>query len=105
MALYCAVETVAFVVALNAGAGLGGAVLAARSEVDQVLWAGLLNFWFVERVIDRGTARQLSRWVHGSGKVLPGPVCRREAEEALLKASQRHMHCQWCIGRTSSTSV
>ncbi len=54
MALYCAAKTVAFIVALNAGAGWGAAVLAAWSEADQALWAGVLNFWFLGRVFDRG---------------------------------------------------
>ena len=53
MALYCAAKTVAFVAALNAGAGWVAAVLAAWSEADQVLWAGVLNFWFLGRVFDR----------------------------------------------------
>lgn len=54
MALYCAAKTVAFIAALNAGAGWGAAVLAAWSEADQALWAGVLNFWFLGRVFDRG---------------------------------------------------
>ena len=54
MALYCAAKTVAFIAALNAGAGWGSAVLAAWSEADQALWAGVLNFWFLGRVFDRG---------------------------------------------------
>ena len=54
MALYCAAKTVAFVAALNAGAGWTAAVLAAWSEADQALWAGVLNFWFLGRVFDRG---------------------------------------------------
>ena len=49
MALYCAAKTVAFVAALNAGAGWGAAVLAAWSEADQALWAGVLNFWLLSR--------------------------------------------------------
>ena len=56
MALYCAAKTVAFGAALNAGAGWGAAVLAAWSEADQALWAGVLNFWFLGRVFDRGRA-------------------------------------------------
>lgn len=53
MALYCAAKTVAFVAALNAGAGWGAGVLAAWGEADQALWAGVLNFWFLGRVFDR----------------------------------------------------
>jgi len=54
MSLYCAAKTVAFIAALNAGAGWGAAVLAAWSDADQALWAGVLNFWFLGRVFDRG---------------------------------------------------
>jgi hypothetical protein len=53
MSLYCAAKTVAFTAALSAGAGWGAAVLAAWSEADQALWAGVLNFWFLGRVFDR----------------------------------------------------
>ena len=53
MLLYCAAKTVAFVAALNAGAGWSTAVLTAWSEADQALWAGVLNFWFLGRVFDR----------------------------------------------------
>ncbi len=53
MLLYCSAKTVAFVAALNAGAGWSAAVLAAWSEADQALWAGVLNFWFLGRVFDR----------------------------------------------------
>ena len=53
MALYCAAKTVAFMAALNAGAGWGAAVLAAWSEADQALWAGVLNFWFLSRTFEK----------------------------------------------------
>jgi hypothetical protein len=53
MLLYCAAKTVAFVAALNAGAGWGAAVLAAWSDADQALWAGVLNFWFLGRTLDK----------------------------------------------------
>jgi hypothetical protein len=53
MALYCAAKAAAFVAALNAGAGWGVAVLAAWTDADQALWAGVLNFWFVGRVFER----------------------------------------------------
>lgn len=32
-----------------------------------------------------GATQELSRWVHGGGKVLPGLVLRRQAEAALLR--------------------
>ena len=53
MALYCAVKTAAFAVAITAGAGWDTAILRAWSEADQALWAGVLNFWFLGRVFDR----------------------------------------------------
>ena len=53
MALYCAAKTVAFVAAVNAGAGWGAAVLAAWSEADQALWAGILNYWFLNRTLEK----------------------------------------------------
>ena len=53
MALYCAAKAAGFVAALNSGAGWGAAVLAAWSDADQALWAGVLNFWFVGRVFER----------------------------------------------------
>jgi lysozyme len=32
-----------------------------------------------------GAVQELSRWVHGGGKVLPGLVMRRQAEAVLLR--------------------
>jgi hypothetical protein len=37
---------------ISAGAGWSTAVLHARIEADQALWAGVLNFWFLGRVFD-----------------------------------------------------
>lgn len=54
MALYCAAKTAAFAAAVNAGAGWGAAIEHAWTEADQALWAGVLNFWFLGRVFDRG---------------------------------------------------
>ena len=54
MALYCAAKIAAFAAALHAGAGWGAAVLQAWNEADQALWAGVLNFWFLGRVFDKG---------------------------------------------------
>jgi hypothetical protein len=54
MALYCAAKVAAFTAALNAGAGWGAAALQAWNEADQALWAGVLNFWFLGRVFDKG---------------------------------------------------
>jgi len=41
-----------------------------RRRINQMLWDS--------------AARELSKWIHGGGKVLPGLVARREAEIALL---------------------
>jgi hypothetical protein len=53
MALYCASKSAAFAAAVSAGADWGTGVLHAWTEVDQALWAGVLNFWFLGRVFDR----------------------------------------------------
>ena len=53
MGLYCSAKTVAFIAAINAGAGWGEAVLHAWTEADQALWAGVLNFWFLGRTLDK----------------------------------------------------
>jgi len=62
--------------------------LAAIVDFTFNLGAGRLQTSTLRRRINlrdwRGTAQELRRWVHGGGKVLPGLVCRREAEEALL---------------------
>lgn len=53
MALYCAAKTASFAAGVGAGAGWGDAILHAWTDVDQALWAGVLNFWFLGRVFDR----------------------------------------------------
>jgi len=53
MALYCAAKTAAFAAAVTAGAGWGVAVLHAWTEADQALWAGVLNFWFLNRTLEK----------------------------------------------------
>ncbi len=53
MTLYCAAKTAAFAAALDAGSGVGAAVIQAWTPADQALWAGVLNFWFLGRVFDR----------------------------------------------------
>ncbi|AOX99894.1 hypothetical protein [Jeongeupia sp. USM3] len=54
MALYCAAKTATVTAAVTGGAGWGVAILYAWTEADQALWAGVLNFWFLGRVFDRG---------------------------------------------------
>jgi lysozyme len=62
--------------------------LAAIVDFTFNLGAGRLQTSTLRRRINQRdwttTARELRRWVHGGGKVLPGLVCRREAEETLL---------------------
>ena len=53
MALYCAAKTAAFVGATTGGADWSDAVQQAWTEADQALWAGVLNFWFLGRVLDK----------------------------------------------------
>jgi len=53
MALYCAAKTAAFAAAVTAGSGWGTAILHAWTEADQALWAGVLNFWFLGRTLDK----------------------------------------------------
>lgn len=62
--------------------------LAAIVDFTFNLGAGRLQTSTLRRRINlrdwRSAAQELRRWVHGGGKVLPGLVRRREAEEALL---------------------
>lgn len=53
MLLYCVAKTAAFSAAVASGAGWGTAAIAAWTEADQALWAGVLHFWFLGRVFDR----------------------------------------------------
>jgi hypothetical protein len=53
MALYCAAKTAAFAAAITAGAGWELAILRAWTEADQALWAGVLNFWYLSRTLDK----------------------------------------------------
>lgn len=52
------------------------------------LGAGRLQFSTLRRRINQKdwveATRELRRWVHGGGKILPGLVVRREAESGLL---------------------
>ena len=53
MALYCAAKMAAFIGAISAGADWIPAIHAAWTEADQALWAGVLNFWFLGRTLDK----------------------------------------------------
>ncbi|AYA47268.1 hypothetical protein SNK19_23135 [Ralstonia pseudosolanacearum] len=51
--MYTGVKLSTFVGSAQAGVGFGPALLAAWSEADQALLAGILNFWFISRVWER----------------------------------------------------
>jgi hypothetical protein len=53
MALYCAAKAATFAAAIKGGADWGVAILHAWTEADQALWAGVLNFWFLGRTLDK----------------------------------------------------
>ena len=54
MGLFCAVKTATFAASIHGGADGASALQMAWTEADQALWAGVLNFWFVGRVFDKG---------------------------------------------------
>jgi lysozyme len=62
--------------------------LAAIVDFTFNLGAGRLQVSTLRRRINQrdwpSAARELRRWVHGGGKVLPGLITRRDAEVALL---------------------
>lgn len=53
VAMYCAVKISTFVGSVQSGVGFGIALLAAWTEADQALLAGILNFWFLGRAIEK----------------------------------------------------
>jgi len=57
VSMYCTVKVSTFVGSVYAGAGFGAALLAAWTEADQALLAGILNFWFLSRVWERRDGR------------------------------------------------
>ncbi len=63
--------------------------LAAIVDFTFNLGAGRLQTSTLRRRVNRldwpSAVQELSRWVHGGGKVLPGLVVRRQAEAALLR--------------------
>jgi lysozyme len=73
---------------LKASPSLTGGALCAIADFAYNLGAGAYRGSTLRRCIDagdmEGAKRQLARWVHGGGRVLPGLVLRRAAESALL---------------------
>jgi lysozyme len=70
--------------------------LAAIVDFTFNLGAGRLQTSTVRRKVNlldwTGAAQELSRWVYGGGKVLPGLVLRRQAESELLLRSHIAVH-------------
>jgi len=52
--MYVGVKLSTFVGSVQVGAGFGPALLAAWSEADQALLAGILNYWFLNRTLEKG---------------------------------------------------
>jgi hypothetical protein len=53
VSMYCTVKVSTFIGSVYAGAEFGAALLAAWSEADQALLAGILNFWFLSRTMEK----------------------------------------------------
>ena len=53
MGLYSAVKVAAYVAAINGGLTWLDALPRAWMEADQALWAGVLNHWFLGRVLEK----------------------------------------------------
>ncbi len=68
--------------------GLSGNALAAVSDFSYNLGLGRLKASTLRRKLNAGdldgARRELSKWVRGGGRVLPGLMARRAAEAALL---------------------
>jgi hypothetical protein len=54
MLMYVGVKLSTFVGSANAGVGFGASLLAAWTEADQALLAGILNYWFLNRTLEKG---------------------------------------------------
>jgi len=53
VAMYSAIKTSTFIGAVHTGAQWGAALLAAWSQADQALLAGILNYWFLNRTLEK----------------------------------------------------
>lgn len=51
--IYAGVRVSTFVGSVQTGAGFGSALLAAWTEADQALLAGILNYWFLNRTLEK----------------------------------------------------
>ena len=52
--MYVGVKLSTFVGSAQAGAGFGAALLASWTAADQALLAGILNYWFLNRTLEKG---------------------------------------------------
>lgn len=52
--MYAGVKLSTFVGSAQAGVGFGAALLATWTEADQALLAGILNYWFLNRTLEKG---------------------------------------------------
>lgn len=52
--MYAGVKLSTFVGSVQTGMGFGAALLAAWTEADQALLAGILNYWFLNRTLEKG---------------------------------------------------
>lgn len=52
--MYAGVKLSTFVGSVQAGVGFGPALLSTWTEADQALLAGILNYWFLSRTLEKG---------------------------------------------------
>ena len=52
--MYVGVKLSTFVGSANAGVGFGAALVAAWTAADQALLSGILNYWFLNRTLEKG---------------------------------------------------
>jgi len=55
--MYCTVKVSTFVGSVQSGTGFGAALMVAWTEAGQALLSGILNFWFISRVLERRNGR------------------------------------------------
>ncbi len=54
VALFGVVKITAFIGSISSGAGFSTALLAAWTDADQALLSGILNYWFLNRTLEKG---------------------------------------------------
>jgi hypothetical protein len=53
VAMYCTVKVSTFVGSVLAGSAFGTALVAAWTEADQALLSGILNYWYLNRTLEK----------------------------------------------------